>query len=298
MMMCSLCAGVAGVTSALECEQSALCALAHSDQIVYDVCAISNDTVLLAYGAAGLRAFSLSKNEVSSRAPAAIRDVYRVAFDSATDTLVLLVRPPDATNCRDNWILVTMRRSASEWIEVQRYDPLLSPASEPEFVLCGTHGIFVERGMNERTLFNVNAYHTLEDWRYSRASLPINGLACAVSESNNMEVAFAFESEVSVWRRNPPQFTRLWGFNVPAPRRLLFYGHKKLLVTHWNSGTRTYDIVSMRESGSPATMNKHPILLPNNARFLVRSWTLAGRKIVLVDQNSNGLFSFLLDYLN
>ena len=105
---------------------------------IHDVCAISNDTVLLAYGAAGLREYSLSCKQVLNHASVAIRDVHRVAFDSATDTLLLLVR--QAKNAT-SWVLVTLRRGESEWIEVNRYNVSIPTGSnvDPTIAVCGSH---------------------------------------------------------------------------------------------------------------------------------------------------------------
>ena len=73
-----------------------------------------------------------------------------------------------------------------------------------------------------------------------------------------------------------------------------------MLVTRWNRDIRTHEIVSLHESGVGflSEMSEHPISFPNNARILVRSWILAVSKLVLVDQNSNRVFSFSLNDLN
>ena len=168
--------------------------------IVYDVCAVSDDGVLLAVGSVGLRSFSLSRNEVSTRPPADIRDVYRVAFDSATGTLLLLVRPPDAATCSEKWVLMTKRRNASEWIEVAHYNVKISPASDRDIVVCSTRLIYVETGSEKVTGFCVMEVHTLYGWGY--ADSLYNGLACAVTESNTA-FAYALKSEVRLWRTIP-----------------------------------------------------------------------------------------------
>ena len=53
---------------------------------------------------------------IAAHGPTAIRYVWRVAFDAHIDTLLLLVR--GATG--DYFQLVSLRRNASEWLEVQR----------------------------------------------------------------------------------------------------------------------------------------------------------------------------------
>ena len=91
---------------------------------VFDVCALSADEVLLACGAAGLRAVSLRTAQLAAHEPTAIRYMQRVAFDAHTDTLVLFVKAPTDEYCQ----LVSLRRNASEWLEVER-------PSTPEFVI-------------------------------------------------------------------------------------------------------------------------------------------------------------------
>ena len=258
---------------------------------MYDAFAISDDTVLLAYGAAGLRVFLLSSKKVSSQPPAAIRDVYRVAYDSATDTLVLLVRPENSAT-RKYWVLVTMQSRGSKWIEVARYNTTISPESDLNIAVCGTQGIYspyAKGAENTARWFRITAERTLDDWTLYSFPSSIHGLACIVS-GGNTEFAFAFESEVIAYMSDPGpgKLKESWRVALNAPLRLLFYGHKKLLVTRWNSDTNTHDILSLHESGylMLSRMKEHPFLLPDNSRFLVRAWTLAGRKLVLVDQNS------------
>ena len=83
------------------------------DLHVFDMCALSADEVLLACGPAGLRAVTLHTAQHST----AIRDnVWRVAFDAHTDTLLLLVWAPTG----NYYQLVSLRRNSNEWLEVQR----------------------------------------------------------------------------------------------------------------------------------------------------------------------------------
>ena len=86
------------------------------------LCALSAEELLLAFGDTGLSALSLFTGQLAARDPTALQNVWRVAFDAHTDTLLLLVRPPKA----NYWQLVSLRRNASEWLEVQRLSISLS----------------------------------------------------------------------------------------------------------------------------------------------------------------------------
>ena len=57
---------------------------------MWSLCALP-DEVLLACGVTGLRAFSLRGALLSAHEPTSIRNVYGVAFDNHTDTLLLIV---------------------------------------------------------------------------------------------------------------------------------------------------------------------------------------------------------------
>ena len=60
--------------------------------VVWGLCALFNDVLLLACGDAGLRLFSLNSSQLIPHKIIAIQDVTIVAFDAHTDTLLLLVK--------------------------------------------------------------------------------------------------------------------------------------------------------------------------------------------------------------
>ena len=62
---------------------------------VHDLCVLTDNKVLLACGAKGLHALSLRMGQLSAHEPTDVRDVYIVAFDANTDTLLLLVANRD-----------------------------------------------------------------------------------------------------------------------------------------------------------------------------------------------------------
>ena len=62
--------------------------------MVWSLCALSGDEVLLAVENEAPRALSLHTPQLAASDPVAIRNVYRVAFDARTDTLLFLVSEP------------------------------------------------------------------------------------------------------------------------------------------------------------------------------------------------------------
>ena len=84
---------------------------------VLSLCSSSDDVVVLACDYLGLRTISLNNSQLSTRTNGvvAFRDVCRMAFDAHTDTLLLLV----SGSIPDYLDLVSLRRNASDWIEVQ-----------------------------------------------------------------------------------------------------------------------------------------------------------------------------------
>lgn len=85
---------------------------------VLSLCALSADELLLADDAGGLRAVSLCTKQLVGHEPAAIRDnVRKVALNTHTDTLLLLVRLPLAVNAGDpenSQQLVALRCAATQ----------------------------------------------------------------------------------------------------------------------------------------------------------------------------------------
>ena len=81
------------------------------------LCALSADELLFTCGDGSLRALSLQwlhTGQLVAREPTALSNVRRVAFDTRTDTLILLAES------EYNWQLVSLHRDANEWREVQR----------------------------------------------------------------------------------------------------------------------------------------------------------------------------------
>ena len=128
------------------------------------LCALSADELLFACGDGSLRALLLQWlhiGQLVAREPTALPNVYRVAFDTRTDTLILLAFAYE----KWQWQLVSLRPDASEWREVQRLNTsLLAYHSLDNVVMavCDSR-VLLGGGGASATLyaFDVSAAHTL-----------------------------------------------------------------------------------------------------------------------------------------
>lgn len=98
--------------------------------------------MLLTCGAAGLRAVSLPTEQLAAHEPTVFLDkaVWGVAFDSHTGTLLLLVVARSEGNGERVFWLVSLRRNASEWLEVQRFNTIIRviDRSVADMAVCNT----------------------------------------------------------------------------------------------------------------------------------------------------------------
>ena len=82
-----------------------------------------------------------------------------MAFDAQTDTLLLLVRAPAG----DYYQLVTLRRNASEWLELQRLGTRILHHSSYvfNFAVCDSDVLLGNK--HTMYVFALSAEHTLRD---------------------------------------------------------------------------------------------------------------------------------------
>ena len=122
------------------------------------LCALSDDEVLLAYAQLGVRAILLNSSQIYQHEVVAFKDVRGMAFDALTDTLLLLVS--------DQWQLVSLRRNASKWIEVQRLPNVLNEEDDAFALIavCDSQvliGKSKSRGNCTLHVYNVSADHNV-----------------------------------------------------------------------------------------------------------------------------------------
>ena len=219
------------------------------DLNVLAMCALSADELLLACGAAGLRAVSLHTAQLVSHEPSAIRDVYRVAFDAHTDTLLLLVRAGEDTYYQ----LVSLRRNAREWLEVQRLDTRIRNSLYIFiFAVCDSR-VLLGKGGNTLYEFALSAEHILRDAGSTTLQNGAHGVACTRRDGVPL-VAFLHDASVSLLRLTslPLRLVPLAIVSLTDPRQLLFR-KDLLLVADWNRATDTSAIVSFRASDNSLT---------------------------------------------
>ena len=246
--------------------------------IVWDLCALSADEVLLACGAEGLLSVSLHTAQLAAHEFSAIRDFVReVAFDAHTDTLLLLVWAPRAG---DYYQLVSLRRNSSEWLEVQRLDIKIQHSSTLlNFAVCDSR-VLLGR-WNTLYVFDVSAEHTLRDAGSVTLQSQAYTIACTRLDGVTL-VAFSHDTSVSLLRLTslPLRLVPLASvsLNFTHPNHLLFR-EDLLLVADWDSS-----IVSFRASYNAHTERR--VLLDGVS---IGAWALASDRLVLWDLHSTEL---------
>ena len=258
--------------------------------LVIDMCALSADEVLLASSAEGLRTVSLHNAQLVAHEPNAIQYVYGVAFDTHTETLLLLLRAPTD----DYYQLVSLRRNVSEWLEVQRINTRIRAESYYifKFAVCDSRVLL--GGRYTLKVFNVSAKHTLLDagnvtWQSRFHKLECTDPDCdtliavaCTSRGSNTLVAFSHDTSVFLQRLAsfPLRLEPLAIVNLTAPRLLLFRGDL-LIVADWNRANRTNAIVSFRMSGNALTERR--VILDSQAGVCMGAWALANDRLVLMN---------------
>ena len=253
---------------------------------VWSLCALPDDVLLIACGRAGLRAVSLNSTQLSAHKPPTIRNVYKVAFDKHTDTLLLIVAYNDIM-----YSLVSLRRNASEWLEVMRLSTNLSTDDDyaPVIAVCDSHVLLADGGNNTVYVFNVNAEHSVIRAGSVSVENEFYRLACTRREGDTL-VALANTSSVQLHRLTsaPLRLDMLSKVDLeyPSPSGLLFFGGV-LLVAHWNNSNE-YAIVSLRVSGN---LTEPRVLFNTRAyegEYLAAVWALACERLVYWDFRSLG----------
>ena len=262
-----------------------------SCQYAQSVCAPSSEEVLLACGLSGVRTMSLNTGRLSAHEPFNLRDVWGhwgAAYDAHTDTLLLLVT---AENRWQRASLVSLRRNASEWLEVQRLNTEII-YYDVHMAVCDSIVLLGANNVATLTVFEVSANHSLHD--VGNVTLPqhiriqfFRGLACTRRDNDTL-VAIINGASMSLLLLAPSLPLRLEPLasvnylnSRTYPSSLLFRGDL-LLVAEWNAITETHDIVSLRASGNES-LTERRLLLEEGKSVGVRDWTLAGDRLVVIE---------------
>ena len=260
--------------------------------------------VLFACRPVGLHAVSLRGKQLPALEFAAIGDdVFGVAFDAPTDTLLVLVRSARAATTageREVWQLASLRRNLSDWQEVQRLSvPIavtdIDSHGQPHIVVCSSHVLLGggNGGGHRLFVFDVNAEHTLRAVGTVAASNSFVRHSCT-RLGNDTYVAFSYGRSVSVYRLAslPLRLEPLVNVDLTAAYGLLFR-EDLLLVADWNSATQSHAVMALRPLKSGLTQQR--VLLDVHAGVHVWSWTLAGDRLVLWDFKSKDLLVYAFE---
>ena len=267
---------------------------------VCGLCALSDDDVLLAYSSQftppRMRAVSLRSQQLPSpREVSALENVYRVAYDALTDTLLCV--------CKDiNTWLVLLRRnvSANDWLEVNRlrtpFELTWSPFQVPrnELVVCESRALLAQRiGKYKRRLhvFDLSAKHGLSAVGTVAPEVKFRSFACTRLGADTL-VAFADATLVSLHRLATLQLESLSRIKLTDPGILVFRGNQ-LLVADWNEATKTHAIVPLLTAGG--RLMRQPLLLDANDSVWIDEWCLAGDHLVVMKFNSNDLLLYAFE---
>ena len=258
----------------------------NEDPRVWSLCALSADELLLAMGAKGLRALSLHTGQLAAHEPIALRDeVIRVAFDSNTDTLLLFVKARKT----NNYQIMSLRRNASEWLEVQRLNTKLFNHFTTIYMyiaMCDSRVMLLVGNKQLYTLyeFDVSAEHILRNAGSVTLETATYDLACTRRDNDTL-VAFSHDTSVSLQRLTslPLRLEPLASVNLTDPWRLLFRGDL-LLVNVWNHAANKYAIVSFRATGNALTEPRVLLDAQRSDRY-VGAWAFAGDRLVVSELN-------------
>lgn len=255
--------------------------------------ALCDDEVLLACGSDGLRVFSLRTAQLSATVIRDHVDVRKVAFDAHTDTLLLLVEPSfdEYTAGRVYWELMSLRRDAGEWREVQRLQTDFQTETQfvTNIVVCDSRVLLgTEKGCTVY-MFEVSANHTFSAAGSVALQTEFNYIACTRLDGDTL-VAFSHATSFSLQRLTSQGLEPLARVNLTYAYWLLFRGDL-LFVGHINSTTKNTDaILTLRASSKEPT--EQPLLFNARAGVRVRAVALAGDRLVLWDWKSKDLFVY------
>ena len=251
---------------------------------INSVCFFSDDDVLLALVDGSLRSVSMCTGRFTALEPS-VMHVAGVAFDWLTDTLLVL------TSENHKWELVSLRRSGSKLVEVQRIDACSNYFDLCHLTQCNSRILLAAKG-NTSTMdvFDVDASHTLR----KAGSVPLQSwfsdVACSGRDGYKL-VSISLERYLTLWRLSgdPLRLEQLATVELNPPILVQFYGDL-LFVAEFNVATQKHDISSFRSSGN--ALNERKMLLEAQHGVSVGAWALTGKRLVIVDWDSKDLLSY------
>ena len=260
---------------------------------INDICAISNDVVLLACGPAGLRALSLSQrpeqSQINADSLAELKwNAYSIAYENATDTLVLVMRRFENRSNDWAWQLVSLRRNGSWWLVVHRVRHGIGPY--PLVAACGSRVLLGNETM--LNVFDVHQDHSLiVVGVVSLEDTPMRGrqyysLSCTGSGNETLVAFTNFKSGSLLRLRHAPfaleQVANITFGSLASP--LWFREHLLFLTqTRTRTANNTRKVIvrveSLRLWGNELIDRRVLLDIPGAVRE--GAWTLAGKRLVL-----------------
>lgn len=258
------------------------------------MCEISKDVLLLACGPYGLRAFSLSSKQLIKRDPFTLPDVYSVAFDAATDTLLLALRV-DTDTSEDVWLASLQRAEvAGDWREVHRVQTGKADWNFVSLSLVGDSRLIFGRSMSEKLyVFDVSADHHLRAVGAIALEDSLRKFACTRLGADPLVAITDYGNKgVSLNRLVTLPIDPLARADLIQAGWLLFRGDL-LLVADFNRDAMSHAVVPFRVTGGQLT--RLPELLGTNAGVYVDIWCLAGDRLAVVVYKSGDLLLFAFE---
>lgn len=260
------------------------------------LCALPNDVLLLACSTKGVRALSLRTEQLFPR-DYALRDSFSIAFDAATDTL-LIAKWVAGVDGGMYWLL-SLRSGQHEWSEVHRVQTSTTRTSSPSWaglsLLCNSHVFFGSGERRDRLReFEVNAEHSLRSLGTIQLANEFREFACTRDGNDTLVALSHFDRTVSLHRLVALRLEPLAVIELVDPSKLLFRDNL-LLIADWNEVIEKHAIVSFVATGGRFTRTYKRHLLEANVGVEVEAWGLAGDQLVVWDWNSEDLVVYAFE---
>ena len=264
---------------------------------VLGLCALPDDVVLIdlfirTSSQYCLRALSLRSQQLSRDGACALEQVYCVAYDKRTDTLLCVCGDDDNNN---SW-LVSLRRvaSASDWLEVQRLRTQIPLDDIGQLVVSDSRVLLAQQTEDTNRLhtFDMSEPHGLRPVGAVVPDVQFWRFACSRVGADTL-VAFVHETAVSLHRLAALQLEPLAQVDLTDPRILLFRGDL-LLVADWSEDTKTHAVVPLLATGGRLTRLPHLLLDAANS-VAIDEWCLSSDHLVVLDWKSKDLLKYAFE---
>ena len=265
------------------------------DLYVTGLCVLHGDVVLLACHDGGVRALSLESLRLSRCDPCAQKNVYNVAFDAATATLLLVVAEEAARDTR-LW-LVSLERGTRDWLEVERVQTELTPgSSNVGLQMAGDSRVLLgQEDTDSLYVFDVSAEHRLHDAGTVALEHQLCRFACTSLGSDTLVAVTQYRGKCVLVHRlldGPLLLKPLARTQLARPGCVLWRGNQ-LLVAYSPSVYDSHVVDSFLLSG--ALLMRQRQLLAANTGSYSNQWCLAGDRLCVWEYNSKDLLLYVFE---